>query len=135
MKIGEEEIWVTGRLGLTTANLSQAFAKEHSLCIKPNVLDQLFRDCHTQTPQDAFYAVAGLGGRLLNITAISMIKQCWVKFAICSKAVFVESMSDNDYVRLDAMLQNLSINLLKVFSEEFSNLSNLYVLRHLSEHA
>ncbi|UZO24845.1 uncharacterized protein OCT59_017139 [Rhizophagus irregularis] len=43
-----------------------------------------------------------------------MIKQCWVKFAICSKAVFVESMSDNDYVRLDAMLQNLSINLLKV---------------------
>ncbi|CAB5384561.1 unnamed protein product [Rhizophagus irregularis] len=42
-----------------------------------------------------------------------MIKQCWVKFAICSKAVFAESMSDNDYVRLDAMLQNLSINLLK----------------------
>ncbi|PKY31671.1 hypothetical protein RhiirB3_449384 [Rhizophagus irregularis] len=64
-----------------------------------------------------------------------MIKQCWVKFAICSKAVFAESMSDNDYVRLDAMLQNLSINLLKVFPEEFSNLSNLYVLRHFSEHA
>jgi hypothetical protein len=257
MKIGEEEVWVTGGLGLTTADLPQgndlagilrqnanygcrtcevfkenlteidydikkhgryhhltdnyfdylhqlhdvpslqtAFAKEHGLCIKPNVLDQLFRDRHTQTPQDAFHAVAGLGGRLLNITlesftrdgeakfltvwksfefpsywtrqqnpishrnsyfmsdtlrlaimmpfllrrclnnrsikdniiqrikennqlrlnsqAISMIKQCWIKFAICSKAVFAESMSDNDYVRLDATLQNLSIDLLKV---------------------
>uniref|UniRef100_U9UZT3 Uncharacterized protein n=1 Tax=Rhizophagus irregularis (strain DAOM 181602 / DAOM 197198 / MUCL 43194) TaxID=747089 RepID=U9UZT3_RHIID len=71
----------------------------------------------------------------LNSQAISMIKQCWIKFAICSKAVFAESMSDNDYVRLDATLQNLSIDLLKVFPEEFSNLPNLHVLRHLSEHA
>ncbi|POG61704.1 hypothetical protein GLOIN_2v1486005 [Rhizophagus irregularis DAOM 181602=DAOM 197198] len=44
-------------------------------------------------------------------------------------------MADNDYVRLDATLQYLSIDLLKVFPEEFSNLPNLHVLRHLSEHA
>jgi hypothetical protein len=135
MKIGEEEVWVTGGLGLTTADLPQgndltgilrqnanhgcrtcevfkdnltemdydikkygryhhltdnyfdylqqlhdvpslqtAFAKEHGLCIKPNVLDQLFRDRHTQTPQDAFHAVAGLGGRLLNITLESFTR-------------------------------------------------------------
>ncbi|PKY31672.1 hypothetical protein RhiirB3_449385, partial [Rhizophagus irregularis] len=36
--------------------LQIAFAKEYSLCIKPNVLDQLFQDCHTQTSQDAFHA-------------------------------------------------------------------------------
>ncbi|PKB92928.1 hypothetical protein RhiirA5_442884, partial [Rhizophagus irregularis] len=117
MKIGEEEVWVTGGLDLTMADLPQgndlagilrqnanygyrtcevfkenlteidydikkhgryhhltnnyfdylhqlhdvpslqtAFAKEHGLCIKPNVLDQLFRDRYTQTPQDAFHA-------------------------------------------------------------------------------
>ncbi|PKY35101.1 hypothetical protein RhiirB3_395989 [Rhizophagus irregularis] len=139
MKIGEEEVWVTGGLDLTMADLPQgndlagilrqnanygyrtcevfkenlteidydikkhgryhhltnnyfdylhqlhdvpslqtAFAKEHGLCIKPNVLDQLFRDRYTQTPQDAFHAV---------------------------------------------------------FPEEFLNLPNLHVLRHLSEHA
>ncbi|UZO10867.1 uncharacterized protein OCT59_002445 [Rhizophagus irregularis] len=199
MKIGEEEVWVTGGLGLTTADLPQgndlagilrqnanygcrtcevfkenlteidydikkhgryhhltdnyfdylhqlhdipslqtAFAKEHGLCIKPNVLDQLFRDRHTQTPQDAFHAVAGLGGRLLNITLESFTRDGEAKFltfAICSKAVFAELMADNDYVRLDATLQYLSIDLLKVFPEEFSNLPNLHVLRHLSEHA
>uniref|UniRef100_U9UN50 Uncharacterized protein n=2 Tax=Rhizophagus irregularis TaxID=588596 RepID=U9UN50_RHIID len=141
MKIGEEEVWVTGGLGLTTADLPQgndlagilrqnanygcrtcevfkenlteidydikkhgryhhltdnyfdylhqlhdvpslqtAFAKEHGLCIKPNVLDQLFRDRHTQTPQDAFHAVAGLGGRLLNITLESFTRDGEAKF-------------------------------------------------------
>ncbi|CAG8735237.1 17898_t:CDS:2, partial [Rhizophagus irregularis] len=71
----------------------------------------------------------------LNSQAMLIIKQCWVKFAICSKAVFAESIFDNNYVRLDVMLQNLSIDLLKVFLEEFSNLPNLHVLCHLSEHA
>jgi len=257
MKIGEEKVWVTGGLGLTTADLLQgndlagilrqnanygcrtcevfkddlttmdfdikkygryhhitdtyynhlqqlrdtpslqmAFAREHGLCVKPNILDQLFRDRHTQTPQDAFHAMAGLGGRLLNITlesltkdgkndflkfwklfefpshwsrqqnpithrnsyfmsdvlrltivmpfllrsclkvrsvkdniiksikehnqlrtssqAISMIKQCWVKFAMCSKAVFADTVSNADYAKLETLLQDMSIDLLKV---------------------
>ena len=257
MKIGEEEVWVTGGLGVVTADLPQgndlagvlrhnanygcrtceifkddltildfdikkygryhhltnnyfdhlqqlcdvpslqkAFAREHGLCIKPNILDQLFRDRHTQTPQDAFHAMAGLGARLLNTTleaftkegennfintwksfeipstwprqqnpishrasyfmsdtlrlamimpfllhrclktrflkdnivqlikehnqlrsnsqVISMVKQCWVKFAACSKAVFATTMTDSDYINLETLLQNMSNELLKV---------------------
>ena len=46
--------------------------------------------------------------------AISMIKQCWVKFAMCSKAVFADAMSNTDYVELKTLLKNMSIDLLKV---------------------
>ncbi|CAB5180448.1 unnamed protein product [Rhizophagus irregularis] len=76
-------------------SLQTAFAKEHGLY---NIIQRIKENNQLR----------------LNSQAISMIKQCWIKFAICSKAVFAESMSDNDCIRLDATLQNLSIDLLKV---------------------
>ena len=43
-----------------------------------------------------------------------MLKQCWVKFAVCSKAVFADTMSDANYDKLETSLQDVSIILLKV---------------------
>ena len=49
-----------------------------------------------------------------NSQVVSMIKQCWVKFAACSKAIFANTMSNMNYANLEISLQNMSNDLLKV---------------------
>ena len=49
-----------------------------------------------------------------NSQAVSMIKQCWVKFAVCSKVIFTDTISNMDYANLEVLLQNMSNDLLKV---------------------
>jgi hypothetical protein len=66
-------------------SLQVSFAREHSLYNKPNILDQLFRDRYTQTPQDAFHAIAGLGARLLNVTLEALTKDSENNFLIVWK--------------------------------------------------
>ena len=41
-------------------------AQEHGVCLIPNILDNLFRDRHLQTPQDPFHCLAGLARRLFD---------------------------------------------------------------------
>ncbi|CAB4475677.1 unnamed protein product [Rhizophagus irregularis] len=52
----------TARNGTTKKNIAQ----EHGLCLNPNILDDLARDRHLQTPQDPFHCLAGLARRLLD---------------------------------------------------------------------
>ncbi|CAB4430865.1 unnamed protein product [Rhizophagus irregularis] len=40
--------------------IKKNIAQEHGLCISPNILDNLLRDHHLQTPQDPFHCLAGL---------------------------------------------------------------------------
>jgi hypothetical protein len=41
-------------------------AQKHGLCLTSNILDELFRDRHLQTPQDPFHCLAGLARRLFD---------------------------------------------------------------------
>jgi len=41
-------------------------AQEHGVCLIPNILDDLFRDRHLQTPQDPFHCLAGLARRFFD---------------------------------------------------------------------
>lgn len=41
-------------------------AQEHGVCLVPNILDDLFRNRHLQTPQDPFHCLAGLARRLFD---------------------------------------------------------------------
>ncbi|CAB5396177.1 unnamed protein product [Rhizophagus irregularis] len=52
----------TARNSTTKKNI----AREHGLCLNPNILDDLARDHHLQTPQDPFHCLAGLACRLLD---------------------------------------------------------------------
>jgi hypothetical protein len=145
MKIGNEEYWVSGGLGVVTADLPQGNdlagvlrhnanlgcrsckstkeeltlldydiqlhsryhhitndefleiqqcgnrstkitnARSFGLCLKPNILDELFRDRHIQTPQDPFHMMAGLGGRLLDSTFEIFTKEGLENFIITWK--------------------------------------------------
>ncbi|CAB5216800.1 unnamed protein product [Rhizophagus irregularis] len=52
----------TARNSTTKKNI----AREHGLCLNPNILDDLARDRHLQMPQDSFHCLAGLARRLLD---------------------------------------------------------------------
>ncbi|PKC65188.1 hypothetical protein RhiirA1_515098 [Rhizophagus irregularis] len=52
----------TARNSTTKKNIAQ----EYGLCLNPNILDDLARDHHLQTPQDPFHCLAGLACRLLD---------------------------------------------------------------------
>jgi hypothetical protein len=66
-------------------------ARSFGLCLKPNILDKLFRDRHTQTPQDPFHMIAGLGGRLLNSTFEIFSKKGLDTFVVTWKSFEISS--------------------------------------------
>jgi len=66
-------------------------ARSFGLCLKPNILDKLFRDRHTQTPQDPFHMIAGLGGRLLNSTFEIFSKEGLDTFVVTWKSFEIPS--------------------------------------------
>jgi hypothetical protein len=61
-------------------------ARSYGLCFEQNILDKLFRNRHTQTPQDPFHMMAGLGGRLLNSTFEILTKEGLNAFLITWKS-------------------------------------------------
>src|SRR6185369_15789076 len=65
-------------------------AQEHGLCLNPNILDNLARDRHLQTPQDPFHCLAGLARRLfdhlfnheLERSGLDAFHNAWITFGI-----------------------------------------------------
>src|SRR2546423_3412726 len=65
-------------------------AQEHGICLIPNILDDLFRDRHLQTPQDPFHCLAGLARRLfdhlfkyeLEKSGLDVLHNAWKTFEI-----------------------------------------------------
>ncbi|CAB5384706.1 unnamed protein product [Rhizophagus irregularis] len=74
----------TARNSTTKKNIAQ----EHGLCLNPNILDDLARDRHLQTPQDPFHCLAGLARRLLDhlfnheleISGLDALHSTWLIF-------------------------------------------------------
>ena len=46
--------------------VKKRIAKEHGVCLTPNILDELSRDRHIQIPHDPFHCLAGLARRLFE---------------------------------------------------------------------
>lgn len=67
-------------------NSKAILARSYGLLYEPNILDKLFRNRHTQTPQDPFHMIAGLGGRLLNSTFEVLTKEGLDAFLITWKS-------------------------------------------------
>jgi hypothetical protein len=65
-------------------------AQKHGLCLNPNILDDLARDRHLQTPQDPFHCLAGLARRLfdhlfnheLERPGLDTLHSTWITFEI-----------------------------------------------------
>ncbi|CAB4491660.1 unnamed protein product [Rhizophagus irregularis] len=57
----------TARNSTTKKNIAQ----EYGLCLNPNILDDLARDHHLQTPQDPFHCLAGLAHYLIIYLTMS----------------------------------------------------------------
>src|SRR5688572_12456923 len=49
---------------VTKGITKERIARDHGLCLTPNILDELARNRHIQTPQDPFHCLAGLSRRL-----------------------------------------------------------------------
>ncbi|PKC55934.1 hypothetical protein RhiirA1_474784 [Rhizophagus irregularis] len=91
MKIGNEEYWISGGLGVVTADLPQGNDLAGILRHNANLGCRSYltmwksKDRHIQTPQDPFHMMAGLGGRLLDSTFEIFIKEGLENFIITWK--------------------------------------------------
>jgi hypothetical protein len=70
----------------------ERITREHGLRLSPNILDELSRDRHVQTPQDPFHCLAGLARRLfehlfkreLEVSGLEAFNNVWRTFEIPS---------------------------------------------------
>ncbi|CAG8626247.1 14146_t:CDS:2, partial [Racocetra persica] len=134
---------------------------QYGLSAKP-VLDTLYWDRHLQSPQDAYYVLAGKATRLLDITlrylntngeaeiiehlkniykltrndhAIIKPIELWVVEAKLLKLAFSTTMTNDTYKELRSLFEKEQIGFLKIFLDIFKNLPNVYVNVHLPQHA
>ncbi|PKK72267.1 hypothetical protein RhiirC2_710502, partial [Rhizophagus irregularis] len=137
----------------STKSAKENIAKQHGLCLKKNILDNLIHNPYIQVPQNPYHCLAARAINykhykteivnrikdeysLSNRTQVpSIIVDCWVKMAKACKAVFKSTYivvdEYNDYILLKKRLEQVTEALLKVFRETFSNLPNLHALHHL----
>ncbi|CAB4404875.1 unnamed protein product [Rhizophagus irregularis] len=118
MKIGNEEYWVSGGLGVVTADLPQGndLAGGSSY---PNTTGSFSYDGwirfldSTMVKSEVIQEIKSQNSLQRASQAVLLIKQCWINFALLAKLVFTSTLKSTDYIRIDQLTKTFSDVVLK----------------------
>ncbi|CAB4435506.1 unnamed protein product [Rhizophagus irregularis] len=102
MKIGNEEYWVSGGLGVVTADLPQG-----------NDLAGVLRHNANLGCRSFIQEIKSQNSLQRASQAVLLIKQCWINFALLAKLVFTSTLKSTDYIRIDQLTKTFSDVVLK----------------------